>query len=133
MRHIEAQQIENLFAGNIRESFNGCEAGYDKLYEIRLRVGRPLFLTYDGGKCFSAKTGSRTVSGDNGRSEETLEYVTGPSCMLMRMRSDEDLSVFRWSQVGVTGKVVLDQEQDHGNEIYFTINVRHSTNSGCAR
>lgn len=47
---------------------------YDKLYEIRLRVGRPLFLTYDGGECFLRKTGSGTVSGDNGRH---LERNTG--------------------------------------------------------
>ena len=25
---------------------------YDKIYEIRLRVGRPLFYTYDGGEGF---------------------------------------------------------------------------------
>ena len=49
MRHIEAQQIENLFAGNIRQLLMDAELNYDKLYEIRLRVGRPLFLTYDGG------------------------------------------------------------------------------------
>ena len=52
VRHIEAQQIENLFAGNIRNLLMDAKLDYDKLYEIRLRVGRPLFLTYDGGECF---------------------------------------------------------------------------------
>ena len=58
MRHIEAQQIENLFAGNIRQLLMDAELNYDKLYEIRLRVGRPLFLTYDGGECFLRKPGA---------------------------------------------------------------------------
>ena len=43
VRHIEAQQIENLFAGNIRNLLMDAKLDYDKLYEIRLRVGRPLF------------------------------------------------------------------------------------------
>ena len=42
MRHIEAQQIENLFAGNIRQLLMDAELNYDKLYQIRRRVGRPL-------------------------------------------------------------------------------------------
>ena len=57
VRHIEAQQIENLFAGNIRQLLMDARLDYDKLYEIRLRVGRPLFLTYDGGECFLRKPG----------------------------------------------------------------------------
>ena len=49
VRRIEGQQIENLFAGNIRQRLMDANLDYHKLYEIRLRVGRPLFLTYDGG------------------------------------------------------------------------------------
>ena len=62
MRHIEAQQIENLFAGNIRNLLMDAKLDYDKLYEIRLRVGRPLFLTYDGGECFLRKPGQEQYS-----------------------------------------------------------------------
>ena len=56
VRHIEAEQIENLFAGNIRQLLMEAQLDYDKLYEIRLRVGRPLFLTYDGWRMFPPKT-----------------------------------------------------------------------------
>ena len=44
---MEASQIQNLFAGNIRRLLVQTEIDYDRLYEIRLRAGRPLFLTYD--------------------------------------------------------------------------------------
>lgn len=49
---MEATQIQNLFAGSIRQLLMEADLDYEKLYEIRLRVGRPLFLTYDGGECF---------------------------------------------------------------------------------
>lgn len=42
---MEASQIQNLFAGNIRRLLVQTEIDYDRLYEIRLRAGRPLFLT----------------------------------------------------------------------------------------
>ena len=77
MRCIEAQQIENLFAGNIRQLLMEANLDYDKLYEIRLRVGRPLFLTYDGGECFLRSPGQDIL------------------CMHMRMKSVRDISVFR--------------------------------------
>ena len=69
VRHIEAEQIENLFAGNIRQLLMEAQLDYDKLYEIRLRVGRPLFLTYDGGECFLRSHGQDAVSCYEGGSE----------------------------------------------------------------
>ena len=36
-----------------------ADLDYEKLYEIRMRAGRPLFLTYDGGECFLRGRGSR--------------------------------------------------------------------------
>ena len=123
VRHIEAQQIENLFAGNIRNLLMDAKLDYDKLYEIRLRVGRPLFLTYDGGECFLRKPGQEQYLVTTEDLKEIyhqrwgietgfreLKYILGMSafhskqensilqeipCMLMRMRSDRDLSVFR--------------------------------------
>ena len=35
---MEAEQIQNLFAGNIRRLLAEAELDYDKLYEIRLRT-----------------------------------------------------------------------------------------------
>ena len=74
---------------------------YDKLYEIRLRVGRPLFLTYDGGECFLRKPGQEQYLVTTEDLKETLEYVTG-------------YSLSRCDRKGSVGS-----GQDHGNEIYF--------------
>ena len=54
-----------------------ADLDYDKLYEIRLRVGRPLFLTYDGGECFLRGKGQAQYLVTREDLQETLEYVTG--------------------------------------------------------
>lgn len=65
--NMDANQIQNLFASNVRQLLVDADLDYDKLYEIRLRVGRPLFLTYDGENVSSGKR-YRTLSGYAGRS-----------------------------------------------------------------
>ena len=49
---MDAVQIQNLFASNIRQILVEANLDYEKLYEIRLRAGRPLCINYDGGECF---------------------------------------------------------------------------------
>ena len=76
---MEAMQVQNLFAGSIRNQLLDANLDYDKLYEIRLRVGRPLFLTYDGGECFLRNRGEEPYVVTQEDLKETLEYVTGYS------------------------------------------------------
>ena len=125
MRHIEAQQIENLFAGNIRQLLMDAELNYDKLYEIRLRVGRPLFLTYDGGECFLRKPGQEQYLVTREDLKETLEYVTGYSLYAYEDEIRQGfISVQGGHRVGVTGKVVLDRGRIMGMKYISCINVR---------
>lgn len=134
MRHIEAQQIENLFAGNIRNLLMDAKLDYDKLYEIRLRVGRPLFLTYDGGECFLRKPGQEQYLVTTEDLKETLEYVTGYSLYAYEDEIRQGfISVQGGHRVGVTGKVVLDRGRIMGMKYISCINVRLSHQiPGCA-
>ena len=67
-----------MFAGNIRRLLMDAELDYDKIYEIRLRVGRPLFYTYDGGEGFlTDKEGQYVVTRED--LKETMEYISGYS------------------------------------------------------
>ena len=110
VRHIEAEQIENLFAGNIRQLLMEAQLDYDKLYEIRLRVGRPLFLTYDGGECFLRSHGQTQYLVTREDLKETLEYVTGYSLYAYEDEIRQGyISVQGGHRVGVTGKVLLDR------------------------
>ena len=54
---MQAEQITCLFAKNIRRLLEEDKPDYDKLYEIRMRVGRPLFLIYEGGERFLRQNG----------------------------------------------------------------------------
>ena len=111
MRHIEAQQIENLFAGNIRNLLMDAKLDYDKLYEIRLRVGRPLFLTYDGGECFLRKPGQEQYLVTTEDLKETLEYVTGYSLYAYEDEIRQGfLTVEGGHRIGLSGQAVLENE-----------------------
>ena len=97
---------------------------YDKIYEIRLRVGRPLFYTYDGGEGFlTDQDGQYVVTRED--LKETMEYISGYS-----LYSYEDemrqgfLTVQGGHRVGVTGKVILDGNEIRGMKYISCINVR---------
>ena len=122
--NIEAEQIQNLFAGNIRRLLMNANLDYDKIYEIRLRVGRPLFYTYDGGEGFlTDHDGKYVVTRED--LKETMEYISGYS-----LYSYEDemrqgfLTVQGGHRVGVTGKVILDGNEIQGMKYISCINVR---------
>lgn len=131
---MEATQIQNLFAGNIRQLLVEADLDYDKLYEIRLRVGRPLFLTYDGGECFLRKRGMEPYIVTREDLKETLEYVTGYSLYAYEEEIKQGfISVQGGHRVGVTGKVILDCGQIRGMKYISCINVRIAHEiKGCA-
>ena len=109
---MDANQIQNLFASNVRQLLVDADLDYDKLYEIRLRVGRPLFLTYDGGECFLRQKDTEPYLVTREDLKETLEYVSGYS---------------------LTGKVILDGNRVRGMNYISCINVRLAHEiQGCA-
>ena len=134
MRTIEASQIQNLFSGNIRRLLLQADLDYEKLYEIRLRAGRPMFLIYDGGECFLRTRGREPYLVTREDLKETLEYVSGYS---LYAYEDELLqgymSVQGGHRVGVTGKVILDGDRIRGMKYISCINLRLAHEiQGCA-
>ena len=131
---MEAEQIQNLFSGNIRQLLMEAELDYDKLYEIRLRVGRPLFLTYDGGECFLKRKETEPYLVTREDLKETLEYVSGYSLYAYEEEVRQGfLSVQGGHRVGVTGKVILNGNQIQGMKYISCINVRLAHQiKGCA-
>ncbi|MDO5135841.1 MAG: stage III sporulation protein AA [Eubacteriales bacterium] len=131
---IDPKQIQNMFAGNIRRLLLEAELDYDKLYEIRLRVGRPLFLIYDGGECFLRKPGEEEYLVTREDLKETLDYVSGYSLYAFEEELRQGfLSVQGGHRVGVTGKVILDGDRIRGMKYISCINVRLSHQiRGCA-
>ena len=122
---MDANQIQNLFANNVRQLLVDADLDYDKLYEIRLRVGRPLFLTYDGGECFLRQKDTEPYLVTREDLKETLEYVSGYSLYAYEDEIRQGfLSVQGGHRVGVTGKVILDGNRVRGMKYISCINVR---------
>ena len=121
---MDANQIQNLFASNVRQLLVDADLDYDKLYEIRLRVGRPLFLTYDGGECFLRQKDTEPYLVTREDLKETLEYVSGYSLYAYEDEIRQGfLSVQGGHRVGVTGKVILDGNRIRGMKYISCINV----------
>ena len=122
---MKAEQVQNLFAGNIRRLLEKADLDYEKLYEIRLRAGRPLFLTYDGGECFLRRKNEEPYVVSREDLKETLQYVSGYSLYAYEEELRQGfLSVQGGHRVGVTGKVILDGDKIRGMKYISCINVR---------
>lgn len=134
MRTIEASQIQNLFSGNIRRLLLQADLDYEKLYEIRLRAGRPMFLIYDGGECFLRTRGREPYLVTREDLKETLEYVSGYSLYAYEDELRQGyMSVQGGHRVGVTGKVILDGDRIRGMKYISCINLRLAHEiRGCA-
>lgn len=122
---MEAEQIQNLFAGNIRRLLAEADPDYENIYEIRLRAGRPVFLTGAQGEYFLKLRGREPYIVTKEDLKETLEYLSGYS---MYAYEDEIrqgyLSVQGGHRVGITGRVVLEGNYVKGMKYISCINVR---------
>ena len=134
MRAIEASQIQDLFAGNIRKLLIDARPNYDDLYEIRMRVGRPVFLICRGGECFLRGRGSSPYLVTDEDVKETLEYVSGYSLYAYEDEIRQGyISVQGGHRVGITGKVILDGDRIRGMKYISCINLRIAHEiPGCA-
>ena len=105
MRTIRAGQIQSLFAGNIRKLLEECVIDYEKLYEIRLRTGRPVFLCYGDGEKFLRTGNGMPYRVTRQDLKETLEYISGYSLYAYEDEICQGyLSVQGGHRVGITGK-----------------------------
>lgn len=131
---MDASQIQDLFSGNIRNMLVEARPDYERLYEIRLRVGRPLFLIFEGGECFLRGKGHKPYLVTKEDLKETLEYVSGYSLYAYEDEIRQGfLSVQGGHRVGVTGKVILDGDRIRGMKYISCINVRLAhQKQGCA-
>ena len=127
-------QIQNLFAGKIRKLLMEAEIDYQKLYEIRLRVGQPVFLSYEYGESVLCQNGKKLYMATQEDLQETLEYMTGYSLYAYEEEIRQGfISIPGGHRAGVTGKVILDGNKVRGMKYISCINVRLSHQiPGCA-
>ena len=107
---------------------------YDKLYEIRLRVGRPLFLTYDGGECFLRQKGEEPYLVTREDLKETLEYISGYSLYAYEQEMKQGyITIEGGHRIGIAGQVIMEQNGVRNFRYISSVNIRvaHQVR-GCA-
>lgn len=122
---IRKEAVQNLLTGNIRTLLKEAEPDYEKLYEIRLRVGRPVFLIGEKGEHFlkGSSGPAYLVTADDLRN--TLEYISGYSLYAYEDELRQGyLSIQGGHRVGVTGKVILDGDHIRGMKYISCMNIR---------
>lgn len=131
---IKKEQVQRLFAGNIRKLLSGKEIDYENLYEIRIRVGRPLFLCYAKREFFLQCGNGTPYLVTRQDLKECLEYISGYSLYAYEEEIKQGyISIQGGHRVGVTGKVILENDKIKGMKDIFCMNIRFAHQIlGCA-
>lgn len=132
--------FHELFASRLRMLLQKAGPDLKKLQEVRLRVGRPLLLQYDGKEYGLTKDGRLTAEGAQGirvsRAEldETLEYVSGYSLYAFDEEMKQGfLTVPGGHRVGVAGRIVMEGGNVQCIRHISCVNIRLSHEvRGCA-
>lgn len=133
-------ELLQIFSLNLRTLFLELDIDYGLLQEIRLRVNCPLFIIYDNREFFISKKGSLT----NNKKEaffinineikETMEYISNYSFYAFEKEIRQGfITIAGGHRVGITGKVILEEEKIRSMKYISFINIRLSHQiKGCA-
>ena len=128
------QQILHVLAKRIRELLEAEELDYDKLQEVRLRVGQPLFILWNGKERFLPYgTGTMHIVTKE-EIRETLEYMSHYSLYAYENELRQGfLTIEGGHRVGVAGKVLLENNKVKNMQYISSVNLRMSHEVlGCA-
>lgn len=136
----DRQEFLKIFSLNLRAILERLNVDFEKLQEIRLRVGRPLLITWDGREYFVRSTGEITLKQEEGfqveRKEllETLEYMANYSLYAFEDEVRQGyLTIQGGHRIGIAGKIIT--EGDHIRCVkhisFLNIRLSHQV-KGCA-
>lgn len=133
------EQILCLFSSSIRVLLSRLSQDFGKLYEIRLRVEKPLILVYRGKEYFLGEQGltnnirqAYQVTGED--IQESMEHIAGYSLYAYQEEIRQGfLTVSGGHRVGIAGKTILEGDRVKSLKHISYINVRLAHQiPGCA-
>ncbi|NMB43136.1 MAG: stage III sporulation protein AA [Clostridiales bacterium] len=133
-------ELLKIFSSNIRTILSRLELDYRLLQEIRLRANSPLFIIYDNQEYVVDCDGRITKSIDNAfyietnEIKETMEYISNFSFYAFEDEIRQGfITISGGHRIGISGKVILDNEKIRSMKYISFINVRLSHQvEGCA-
>lgn len=131
---MEAAEIHTLFAGRLRSLFQRVPFDKRQIYEIHVRIGRPLFLVGEQGEEVLQEPGMQPYSVTKEDLRETLDYMAGYSIYAYEDEMRQGfLSMRGGHRVGIAGKVILEGGRIRAMKSVSSINVRLAhERKGCA-
>lgn len=137
----EESTVLRILAGSIRKLFLKCQLDYEKLEEIRLRIGQPVWILYQQKPYYLMKNG--TLGQDSKEAyrvsqldlKETMEYASGHSMYAYENeRRQGYLTIQGGHRIGLAGKVVVENGRVKMVSDIGMINIRLAHEQiGCAK
>lgn len=134
------QEFLKIFSVNLRQILGRIGADFERLQEIRLRVGCPLLITWDGKEYFVRASGELTVNAQEGylieRKEllETVEYISNYSLYAFEDEIRQGFLTIRGGhRIGIAGQICMEGNRIRSVRHISFLNVRLSHQcKGCA-
>lgn len=130
---VKKTDIIRLFAKPIRSILDKFEEDFDRIYEIRLRIGAPFQIIYEGRDYFLKANGGETFLARNAYMVtaedvcETMEYIGNYSLYAFEDELRQGfLTVQGGHRVGIAGQVILEDGKVKGVSPITCVNVRIS-------
>lgn len=126
--NMKQKQILCVLARPVRLLLEEAGLDFGKLQEIRMRIGRPLLLVYHNEEKIltqekKIQTGKHIVTKEEIR--ETLEYVSHYSLYAYEQEMRQGfITIEGGHRVGVSGKVILEQDRVKNLQYISSINIR---------
>ncbi len=133
-------EILRLLALDVRKVFAKLDINFNKLYEIRLRVNKPIILAYENDEFFVTQNAVLTnviedaIYITKNEFKETMEYISNYSLYAFEEEIKQGfITVNGGHRVGICGKVVLNDKniKTIKNISYINIRIAHEV-IGCA-
>lgn len=118
-------QILQILPKTIRRELEAEAIDFDKLQEIRIRVGQPLLLVFNQEECMipSSLTDKHMVTKNEVR--ETLDYISNYSLYAFENEMKQGfITIEGGHRVGLTGKTVIENNKVKNMQFISSINIR---------
>lgn len=128
------QEILSVIARTVRHVLEKEKLEFQKLQEVRMRVGKPLVILYDNRERILPTEGAGRHLVTKEEMQETLDYISrySPYAYEQEIRQGF-LTIEGGHRIGVTGKAVLENKQVKTIQHISSINIRVAHEiQGCA-
>lgn len=134
------RELIQIFSENIREIMKKMEIEEENLQEIRMRVGKPFLILFDGEEYFVTQEGELTKKKEDGyiitkeEMMETISYVTHYSLYAYEDEMRQGfLTIEGGHRIGIAGKMVMEGNKVKSIKYISFLNIRLThEKKGCA-